>query len=77
MKKLYSRIEEYKEQGRKEIAINAINCTVEEIHELKQLIKAGKLTPSIEQVKQAIKEEYVDEYLNGNSIAPQMVYQIH
>ena len=77
MKQLSNRINEFKKQGRKEIAINAINCTVEEVHELKQLIKAGKLTPSIEQVKQTIKEEYVDEYLKGNSIAPQMVYQIH
>ena len=77
MNRLSSKINEYKQQGKKEIAINAINCTVEEIHEVKRLIKAGKLTPSIEHVKKTIKEEYIDEYLKGNCIAPQMVYQIN
>ena len=77
MKKLSSKIEEYKEQGRKEITINAINCTTEDIHELKHSIKIGKLSPSIDHLKNTIKEEYADEYLKGNSIAPQMVYQIH
>lgn len=67
-------IRKLRKQGEKDIYINAVNCTVKEIIELKRMIKRGILTPDIKMLNRMIKEEYIHEFLKGKEICPQMVY---
>ena len=77
MKHLLIEIKELKKQGIKEVYINSINCTESEINGLKRMIADGKLTPSIEELRAMIKEEYINDFLQGKRICPQMTYIIN
>lgn len=54
--------------------LNAISATVGMVELTKELIKNGTITPDPEELSRVIKEECHPRFLNGNSIAPQMVY---
>lgn len=76
MNRLEKAIKQLEKQGVKEIYINSINCTVEEISCLKRMIANGKLTPIIEELKAMIKEEYISDFLQGKRVCPQMTYKV-
>lgn len=76
MERLTKAIKQLEKQGVKEIYINSINCTVDEINNLKRMISNGKLTPIIEELKAMIKEEYISDFLQGKRVCPQMTYLI-
>lgn len=77
MERLTKLIKQLEKQGAKDIYINSINCTEEEINNLKRMIVNGKLTPDINELKAMIKEEYLSDFLQGKRICPQMTYFIN
>lgn len=54
--------------------LNAISATISMVDEMKTLIKDGVIEPDREELSRVIKPEYHERFLNGESIAPQMVY---
>ena len=74
---LLNEINQLKKDGYKDIYINVINCTVEEINELKQLIKNNILIPDINMLNKKIEKEYIDEFLKGKVVCPQMLYHFN
>lgn len=54
--------------------LNAISATTSMIKEVKALIKDGVIEPDREELSRVIKPECHKRFLNGESIAPQMVY---
>ena len=71
---LLNEINKLKKDGHKDIYINVINCTVEEINKLKELIRNNKLIPDINMLNKKIKKEYIDDFLHGKAVCPQMLY---
>lgn len=55
---------------------NSIAGTLSMIEYTRDLIKSGKITPEKSELDKVIKAEYQDKFLTGESIAPQMIYQI-
>ena len=74
---LLNEINQLKKDGYKDIYINVINCTVEEINELKELIKNNILIPDINMLNKKIEKEYIDEFLKGKVVCPQMLYHLN
>lgn len=72
--RLLNEINQLKKDGYKDIYINVINCTVEEINELKELIRNNKLIPDINLLNTKIKKEYINDFLHGKAVCPQMLY---
>lgn len=54
--------------------LNAISATISMDEEMKVYIKDGVIEPDREELSRVIKPEYHERFLNGKSIAPQMVY---
>ncbi len=71
---LLNEINQLKKDGYKDVYINVINCTVEEIDVLKELIRNKKLIPDINMLNAKIKKEYIDDFLHGKAVCPQMLY---
>lgn len=55
---------------------NAINGTVSMVEYTRELIKAGKIRPEQTELDKAVKAEYQDRFLSGESIMPQMTYVV-
>lgn len=58
----------------KKIFVNAINLTINQIDLLRTSIHNGILTPDHDELAKVIKPEYINEYISGCSICPQMTY---
>ena len=54
--------------------LNAISASVGMVELTRELIKNGTITPEPEELSRVIKPEFHERFLNGESIAPQMVY---
>lgn len=55
---------------------NAINGTVPMVEYTRQLIKQGKITPVLEELEKVIVPEAIDKFMSGDSIFPEMDYEI-
>jgi len=56
------------------IYINAINCSIGMIEQLREYIKNGVLAPDGKELKEMIVESAIKRFETGESIAPQMTY---
>lgn len=54
--------------------IDAIGLSLNSIDELRNYIKVAILAPYMPELRKTIKAEYLEQYLNGTSICPQMTY---
>lgn len=61
----------------KRVFINAMTLKVKEIEDLRAKIIAGVITPDKNDVAQMVKEEYIEDYMNGKRILPQAYYIIN
>lgn len=69
-------IQKAKDNGTKEIYINAINLNPYDISVLRKMIKSGELKPNEENLKRIFTDECVNKFMNGECIAPQLTYFI-
>lgn len=69
-------IENLKKQGCKQIYINSINMKPYEIGILKKMVAIGILKPIRKEIEKMIVPEYVDQFLKGDYICPQCIYEI-
>lgn len=56
--------------------LNAIDCSIPMIEYTREMIKAGKIKPDRDELNKMISPEYLGDFLNGERIAPQMIYEI-
>lgn len=56
--------------------MNAIGVSLNMIEYTKELIKGGKITPVREELEKMVNPQYINDFLNGEKIAPQMEYRV-
>ena len=61
------------EKGQK-IYINAINLSINSINELQKMIKNHILALDTNELEKYVYVEYMDNFITGRSICPQMTY---
>ena len=57
------------------IFINAINGTYQSTAELRRMIQTGYIKPVEKELRKAVKPEAFEKFMNGECIAPQMIYR--
>lgn len=56
------------------VFINAINLSFNSITVLREFIELGIITPMIEELEKVVNVDYINDFLTGKSIYPQMSY---